>query len=87
MTATENNLMRDAMMSQRACNLGGLIHGWDRAMSALQAEANALGKGTDWINRHPVNALFAEQVYFLTGSGARYADAYGAAKQAEESSA
>jgi hypothetical protein len=82
MTATEQNLLRDAMSSQGACNLGGLIHGWARAMSALQAEANALGHGTDWINKHPVNALFAEQVYFLTGSGARYSEAYAAANKA-----
>lgn len=70
------NIYKDAIMSQGACNLGGLIHGWARAITQLQAEARAAGKGTDWINTHPVNILFAEQVYALTGYSNGYSAAY-----------
>jgi hypothetical protein len=44
-------------------------------MSEIQAQARAGGHGTDWVNAHPVNVMFAEQVYHLTGSGRRYYDA------------
>jgi hypothetical protein len=72
------NIYNDAMMSQGACNLGGLVRGWARTMELIQAEAHAQGKGTDWINTHPVNVLFAEQIYQLTGFGQKYSDAYAA---------
>ncbi len=69
------NIYRAAELSQGACNLGGLVHGWAKAMEAIQAEARQHGHGTDWINRHPVNILFAEQVYHLTGYGGGYSEA------------
>lgn len=55
------NIYKDAMLAQGACNLGGLVRGWARAIEQLQEQARAEGKGTDWINQHPVNVLFAEQ--------------------------
>lgn len=70
------NIYRDAFMAQGACNLGGLVHGFARAMTVLQAQARKDGHGTDWINSHPVCVLFAEQVYHLTGSSSRYSQAY-----------
>lgn len=63
-----SNVYRDALMSQGACNLGGLVHGFARVITTLQAEARERGHGTDWLNRHPACVLFAEQIYHLTGN-------------------
>ena len=60
------NIYKSAMLSQGACNLGGLIHGWARAMTEIQRQAHEAGHGTAWINEHPVNVLFAQQVFHLT---------------------
>lgn len=62
------NVYKEAMFSQGACNLGGLIHGWDRVMTEIQRLAYEGGHGTAWINAHPANVLFAEQVYHLAGN-------------------
>jgi hypothetical protein len=62
------NIYKDAMYSQGACNLGAIIHGWQRAIVQLQKEAHENGKGTEWVNTHPVNVLFAEQVFHLAGN-------------------
>lgn len=70
------NVYREALLTQGASNLGGLVHGWARVMTALQAQARAGGHGTDWLNTHPVNVLFAEQVHHLTGSSRGYGPAY-----------
>lgn len=70
------NVYKEALLSQGACNLGGLIHGWDRVITDLQAQAHRDNKGTDWINSHPANVLFAEQVIHLTGYSQRYTQAY-----------
>jgi hypothetical protein len=55
-----------ALGSQCACNLGALIHSFDRVINKLQYEARTLGHGTDWINQHPITRLFAEQIAFLS---------------------
>lgn len=66
---------KDAIFVQSACNLSGLVHGFSRVMSRINAEARTLGKGTDWINNHPICRLYAEQVYHLTRNTA-YHTAY-----------
>lgn len=76
------NVYSEALLSQGACNLGGLIHGWARVITQLQAEAREKGHGTDWINKHPANVLFAEQVHHLTGGSRDYSAAYAACKKA-----
>ena len=66
---------RDAVLVQSACNLQAVIAGWHRAITRLQREAREKGLGMEWVNSHPVNVLFAEQVYHLTGYSSRYAEA------------
>lgn len=55
-----------AIYSQTACNLGALVHGFERVVIKLQAQAHAEGHGTDWINEHPICRLYAEQIAHLT---------------------
>lgn len=55
-----------ALDSQTACNLGALVHQFDRVITKLQYEARLLNHGTDWINQHPIVRLYAEQIMFLS---------------------
>lgn len=71
-----SNIYQDALDAQRACNLVGLVNGFARALKTISDEARTAGHGTDWINQHPVAILFAEQVYFLTGSSLGYRKAF-----------
>jgi hypothetical protein len=52
---------------QSACNLSGVIHSFAEVMNVLWDEANKLGEGTEWVNRHPICRLFVEQIMYLTG--------------------
>ena len=67
----------DALMVQSACNLSGVVHSFSEILSRLVKEAQEQGKGTDWINTHPICVLFAEQIEHLVGGGdANYFEAY-----------
>ena len=56
----------DALMVQSACNLSGVVHSFSEILSRLVKEAQEQGKGTDWVNTHPICVLFAEQISHLT---------------------
>ena len=58
----------DALMVQSACNLSGVVHSFSEILSRLVKEAQEQGKGTAWINTHPICILFAEQIKHLTTS-------------------
>ena len=58
-----------AINVQDACNLSGVVHSWSQILSKLWEEARRLGHGTDWVNQHPINVLFASKVSSLTGAG------------------
>lgn len=62
-----HNMYADALEVQNACNLSGILHSWAAIMTKIREEASALGKGSDYINTHPVNVLFADKVRSLTG--------------------
>lgn len=70
------NAAKDAMIIQDASNLSGVVHSWSRHMNAINDESRRLGKGTDWVNNHPVNILFADKVADMTGRGDNFGDAY-----------
>jgi hypothetical protein len=58
----------NALGVQDGCNLSGIVNTWRSVLiDALWPEARRLHKGTDWVNRHPVNRLFLEQVAHLQG--------------------
>lgn len=68
MAKTEQELIKEAIQVQDACNLSGVVHSFSRAMSDLWAIANASGgKGTDWINTHRVARLYASKILSLSG--------------------
>lgn len=58
-----------AVHSQNACNLSGLVYSFARVMEKICYESHARNTGTDWKNKHPICALFAEQISHLSGCG------------------
>ncbi len=78
---------QDAIHVQSGCNLSGIVHSLSRVMSRIWAEAHATGKGTAWVNRHPIARLYAEQIAYLSGAGGTldgetYAHAYDVCEKA-----
>lgn len=78
------NIYHQAVLSQGATNLGALVRGWAKVMEEIQAEAREHNHGTDWINKHPINVLFAEQVHHLTGSSSLYSESWDACQREVE---
>lgn len=58
-----------AIFAQSACNLSGIVHEFSGVAHRLWNEAQAKNEGTDYVNRHPIGRLYAEQIAHLTGAG------------------
>jgi hypothetical protein len=66
MTNILQELAREALAVQDACNLSGVVHSFAKAITHLrEALPNA---GTDEINAHPVCALWSDKIAHLTGT-------------------
>lgn len=66
---------QDAVFSQTACNLSGIVFAFARVMQKICNEAERDGHGTDWRNSHPIARLYAEQIAHLSG-GREWKDAH-----------
>lgn len=67
----EKQLYELALDVQNACNLSGVVHAFSRAVSGLWKVVNddpSKGRGTEWVNRHPVCLLFTDKLADLSGS-------------------
>ena len=64
----------DAMLSQSACNLSGLVHSLSAVIDKIWVEARLLGEGTEYVNNHPIVRLYVEQLQSLCRTP--YHDAY-----------
>jgi len=69
---------QSALDAQSACNLSGLVFSFASVIKRIWAEARAGGHGTDWVNRHPISRLYAEQIMHLAAgySDDSYTKAY-----------
>ena len=56
---TIKELAQEAIGVQDACNLSGLVHGWSKAITELREQCP--GAGTDTINTHPINVMWASK--------------------------
>ena len=62
------NIYQLALDAQDACNGSGLMNSLaSEVLPAVWAESRALGKGTDYVNAHPVVYMFLHQLMFLAG--------------------
>jgi len=59
---------QQALDSQSTCNLSGIVNSLNETMTHIWEEARANGHGTEWVNKHPICRLYAEQISFLAGS-------------------
>lgn len=66
---------QNALLSQGACNLSGIVNSFTEILNRIREEAQSVGQGTDFVNQHPICVLFAEQIKHLS-SGTDYSDAY-----------
>lgn len=73
---TTNKDYKDAMNSQGASNLGALLYALPKIVDRIWEDAKANGKGTDYVNQHPILVMFAAQIDHLTGYRQNYSDAY-----------
>jgi hypothetical protein len=71
-----------AMMSQSAVNLSGIVFDFAKILERAWSEARSLGKGTDYVNTHPISRLFAEQIMYLAAGTADHHASYSMAYQA-----
>ena len=62
------NIYKAALDVQDACNLSGVVTSFAKILGLIWEEARAKGKGTDYVNRHPVAILFADKINSLTGT-------------------
>jgi len=55
-----------ALEVQDACNLSGVVRIFDQVLQThLWPASNSQGKGTQWVNEHPVSKLFADKISSL----------------------
>ena len=68
---------RAAIFCQDACNLSGVVHTFSEILSRLWDEARVKGKGTTYVNTHPISILFADKITSLAyGNSKNYSNTY-----------
>lgn len=60
-------LAKEVLEVQNACNLSGVVLSWGEAIVDLRNQSP--GAGTDTINHHPINVMWAAKVNELVGLG------------------
>lgn len=61
-----------ARLAEDFHTLDGLVLNWASIIGKLAEEARSNGHGLGWVNKHPVNVVFAHHAHRLTGDGSRY---------------
>ncbi len=75
---------QSAILCQDACNLSGVLASFHNVvMDVLWPEARRLNKGTEWVNSHPIVALFLSKLVDLNGDQ-DFSQAYDAVKKLAE---
>lgn len=57
-----------ALDVQDACNLSGIVRAWLKEIDNIKAYARDNDKGSDFVNSHPINKLFANKLADLCGA-------------------
>lgn len=65
MPRTLNELAKEALLVQDACNLSGVVLGMSRAIADLREHVKG---GNDALHSHPIVLLWADKVAHLTGT-------------------
>jgi hypothetical protein len=76
---------KNALQVQDACNLSGVVKSFAKDFDAVWSEARELGKGTDYVNTHPVCRLYLEQIaHLVCGGNLDFTSYYDAAEACKE---
>lgn len=75
---TMKELAKEAIDVQDASVLSGVVHGWHRAITDLCEilRTNPDFSGTDEVNHHAINKLWASKVHDLTQMGSSDIEAF-----------
>lgn len=73
MSTTKQDYL-DALHSQSAVNASGLIHSLSALVTRIWEDARSQGKGTDYVNNHPLVRFYVAQLDYLCNT--EYSDAY-----------
>jgi hypothetical protein len=76
---TYQQAAQTALDVQDAVNLSGVTHAFSQAVSAIWDEAHRTGQGTEFVNTHPIVALFLSKLTDLN----RHAPYFPACKEVE----
>jgi hypothetical protein len=60
---------KEVWSAMDACNSSGVIHSLDKWIDAIWAEAKELGKGTDYVNSHPIIVIVVDKLLQLAQIG------------------
>jgi hypothetical protein len=68
---TIQDLAKEAIQVQDACNLSGVVHGFSRAITELREILRATGGdlSTDAVNTHPICRMWASKIHDLARMG------------------
>ena len=68
---TLQDLAKEALQVQDACNLSGVVHGFSRAVTELREILRATGGdlSTAAVNQHPICKMWASKIHDLTRMG------------------
>lgn len=62
---TIQEVAKEAIQVQDACNLSGVVHSFSRAMETIWSEARLQNHGTEWVNTHPIVTLYIDKLASL----------------------
>jgi hypothetical protein len=54
-----------ALLVKGVSNLSGIVHGLSQAMKLISLEAKEQGRGTEYVNNHPIVRVYLEQMKSL----------------------
>ena len=60
---------QDAITVQDGVNLSGIVYDFARILPKIWEESNAAGRGTAFVNTHPICILFADKIKDMTKRG------------------
>lgn len=70
-----------ALDVQDACNLSGVVKTFAKVLDTIWDEAHKQGRGTDFVNTHPITVLFVSKLESLSMSDYRFAEAYSSCRK------
>jgi len=53
---------QEAIVAQTACNLSGVVRAFSRMLDKIWQDAREQGRGTGYVNEHPICKLFADKI-------------------------